>query len=207
MLPEQLNSLLLVLIVSCSFKPVGPVISKIKVFLATRCLISVIQYTSDLLLEKGSRTHMIREFWKTSNHCFCDGKVQAAQGRAGATAVRRTDRRGGWVKHHAEGRPQHPVAGEHGEWWPQQLCHGASSLAGEVAKGTKAVLHRQELGLVRQRWDRGRVLGAHRRKAAWHRVLCGGHCRKTGGAKHSLKLWFINWLCTLSKLTLEAYGK
>lgn len=89
MLHEQLNSLLLVLIVRCSFKPVGPVISKITVFLATGCLISVIQYTSDLLVEKESRTHMTSEFWKTSNHCFSEGQVLGSTRKGQATAVPR----------------------------------------------------------------------------------------------------------------------
>ena len=91
MLPEQLNSSLLVLIVSCSFQPVGPVVSKIKVFLATKCLISVIQYTSDLLLEKESRTCVISECWTTSNRCFCEGQVQGSTMTGQATAVPRAE--------------------------------------------------------------------------------------------------------------------
>jgi len=116
MLPEQLNSLLFVLIVSCSFQPVGPVISKFKAFLATGRLISVIQYTSDLLLEKESRTHMISEFWKTSDHCFYEAPVQGSTRKGWPLLYQGLTGRGALVRHCAEGRPQHPAAGKHGEW-------------------------------------------------------------------------------------------
>lgn len=143
-------------------------------------------------------------------------QCQAARGGAGPLPDRGLKGRGGRMRHHAAGKPQHPGVGKQGEWWPWQVHHAAPSLTGDVAKGTKATLP----------WA---ALSSRSPAGAWAGSAAPGQRQGTlssrkksstalGGtwwapevhlplAMQLLKHWFLNGLCTLCKLTVKAYGK
>lgn len=79
--------------ISCELQPPASrsCHQKRSVFLTTSHLISLIHYTSDLLLQKDNRTDVISEFWKTPNHRFGEGPVSGSARRGWATAGQRAE--------------------------------------------------------------------------------------------------------------------
>lgn len=114
------------------------------------------------------------------------------------------------------GQAQHLAAGKVGNVTPAGPSH-SMALGGRGGKGNQTGA---ALGCVQPLPEQGlgSLGSAHTEKRyseltketqhdAWVVSTAGRLEVRLLLAKHSWKLGFINWLCTLSKLTLEAYGK